>query len=129
MGMQVPILLGFLAVSFVGFLLLTVADSVVGLVAARVLIGTGQGGASGPLIALLADLTPDERMGRAMGTNNVLGDIGGGLGPMISLPLVESDGFTPVYTARALVRFWWGILLYGVCVRTGSVSPRTSIDG
>lgn len=38
LGMQMPILLGFLAVSFVGFLLLTVADSVVGLVAACVLM-------------------------------------------------------------------------------------------
>lgn len=130
LGMRVPILLGFLAVSFVGFLLLTVADSVVGLVVACVLIGTGQGGTSGPLIALLADLTPDERMGRAMGTNNVLGDIGGGLGPMISLPLVESVGFTPVYTACALVPLLaGGVLLYGVYVQTGSVSPRTSIDG
>lgn len=65
-----------------------------------------------------------------MWTNNVLGDIGGGLGTMISLPLVESGGFTPVYTARALVPFLaGGVLLYGVYVRTGSVSPWTSIDG
>jgi MFS transporter, DHA1 family, multidrug resistance protein len=130
LGMRVPILIAFLTVSFVGFLLLTTADSVVSLVVACVLIGTGQGGTSGPLIALLADLTPDERMGRAMGTNNVLGDVGGGLGPMISLPLVESLGFAPIYAACAVVPLLAGlVLLYGVYAQTGSVSPRTSLGG
>ncbi|WP_336343896.1 MFS transporter [Halalkalicoccus ordinarius] len=130
LGMRVPILIAFLTVSFAGFVLLATADSVVVLVAACVLIGTGQGGTSGPLIALLADLTPDERMGRAMGTNNVLGDVGGGLGPMISLPLVETLGFASIYAACAIVPLLAGfVLLYGVYVQTGSVSPRTSIGG
>ncbi|WP_084383688.1 MFS transporter [Halalkalicoccus paucihalophilus] len=128
LGMRVPVLCAFLAVSFVGFLLLTVAESVGGLVLACVFIGAGQGGTSGPLIALLADLTPDERTGRAMGTNNVLGDVGGGLGPMVSLPLVESIGFSPVYAACAVVPLLAGcVLVYGVYHQTGSVSPRTSI--
>ncbi|MDL5361467.1 MFS transporter [Halalkalicoccus sp. NIPERK01] len=130
LGMRVPVLLTFLAVSFVGFLLLTTADSVVDLVLACTFIGAGQGGTSGPLIALLADLTPDDRMGRAMGTNNVLGDVGGGLGPMLSLPLVESVGFSPVYAACAIVPLLaGGVLVYGVHRQTGSVSPRTSLGG
>lgn len=128
LGMRVPVLCVFLAVSFVGFLLLTVAESVGGLVLACAFIGAGQGGTSGPLIALLADLTPDERTGRAMGTNNVLGDVGGGLGPMVSLPLVESIGFSPVYAACAVVPLLAGcVLVYGVYRQTGSVSPRTSL--
>ncbi len=130
LGMRVPILLAFLVVSFVGFVLLTVAGSVLELVVACVFIGAGQGGTSGPMIALLADLTPDDRMGRAMGTNNVLGDVGGGLGPMLSLPLVESIGFAPVYAACALVPLIAGcVLVYGVHRQTGSVSPRTSFGG
>ncbi|MCL7417218.1 MAG: MFS transporter [Halalkalicoccus sp.] len=128
LGARVPVLCVFLAVSFVGFLLLTVAESVGGLVLACAFIGAGQGGTSGPLIALLADLTPDERTGRAMGTNNVLGDVGGGLGPMVSLPLVEAIGFSPVYAACALVPLLAGcVLVYGVHRQTGSVSPRTSL--
>ncbi|ADJ14752.1 MFS transporter [Halalkalicoccus jeotgali] len=129
LGRRVPVLLAFLAVSFVGFLLLTVAGSVGGLLLACVFIGAGQGGTSGPLIALLADLTPEDRTGRAMGTNNVLGDIGGGLGPVLSLPLVESVGFSPVYAACAVIPLLAGaILVYGVYRQTGSVSPRTTVS-
>ncbi|MFC6729992.1 MFS transporter, partial [Natronoarchaeum mannanilyticum] len=79
-GYRVPIVLGSLLVSGVGFLLLPRPGGVPGVVAACVLIGAGQGGTTGPMMALIADLTPDERMGRAMGTNNVLGDVGGALG-------------------------------------------------
>lgn len=128
LGARVPILLTFLVISFGGFALLTTVDSILGLVIACVFIGMGQGGTSGPLVALLADLTPDDRMGRAMGTNNVLGDVGGGLGPVLSLPLVESIGFAPVYAACAVVPLAAGVvLLYGVRAQTGSVSPKTSI--
>lgn len=127
---RTPVLLAFLGVSFVGFLLLALADSLVALVAACVLVGAGQGGTSGPLMALLADLTPDERMGRAMGTNNVLGDLGGGLGPMVTLPLVETVGFTPVYVACAVIPLLAGLLLaWGVYALTGSVTPGTDVTG
>ena len=121
---RTPILLGFLLVSFVGFLLLARAGSTLELGLACVAIGAGQGGTSGPMMALLADLTPDERMGRASGTNNVFGDVGGGLGPMVSLPLIEAVGFTPVYAACAAVPLAAGIaLLVGVRRETGTFVP------
>ncbi|MFC6752992.1 MFS transporter [Halorubrum tibetense] len=121
---RTPVLVGFLVVSFVGFLLLARAGSTVDLALACVFIGAGQGGTSGPMMALLADLTPDERMGRASGTNNVLGDVGGGLGPMISLPLVETVGFTPIYVACAAVPLLaGGVLLVGVRRETGTFMP------
>jgi MFS family permease len=113
-------------VSFVGFVALASVESLAGLVAACVLVGAGQGGTSGPLMTLLADLTPNERMGRAMATNNVLGDLGGGVGPMVSLPLVESAGFAPVYAACAAIPLAAGLLLVaGVYSKTGRVNPRT----
>lgn len=108
---RTPFLFAFLGVSFVGFILLAVAESLAVLVGACLLIGAGQGGTSGPLMALLADLTPSERMGRAMGTNNVLGDLGGGLGPIVSLPLVDTIGFRPVYAACAVIPLLAGSLL------------------
>ena len=121
---RTPILLTFLVVSFVGFLLLARAGSVVSLGLACVFIGAGQGGTSGPMMALLADLTPDERMGRASGTNNVLGDVGGGLGPMVSLPLTEAVGFAPVYAACAVLPPAAGaVLLLGVRRETGTFLP------
>ena len=121
---RTPILLTFLVVSFVGFLLLARAGSVVDLAFACVFIGAGQGGTSGPMMALLADLTPDDRMGRASGTNNVLGDVGGGLGPMVSLPLIDAVGFAPIYAACAIVPLAAGIaLLVGVRHETGTFLP------
>lgn len=127
---RTPILVSFLVVSFVGFLLLARAGSTLDLGLACVLIGAGQGGTSGPMMALLADLTPDERMGRASGTNNVFGDIGGGLGPMVSLPLIETVGFAPVYTACAVIPLVAGVaLLAGVRRETGTFVPgRTAGD-
>jgi MFS family permease len=123
---RTPVLAAFLVVSFVGFALLAAADSLATVAVACLFIGAGQGGTSGPLMALLADLTPNGRMGRAMGTNNVLGDLGGGLGPLVSLPLVERAGFAPVYLACAVVPLLAGVLLFGsVYSQTGSVVPHT----
>ena len=125
---RVPVLVAFLGLSFVGFLLLARTASIVDLVVACLFVGAGQGGTSGPMIALLADLTPDERMGRASGTNNVLGDVGGGLGPMVSLPLVETIGFTPIYAACAVIPLLAGVvLLVGVHRETGTFYPGRSV--
>ncbi|MCU4926495.1 MFS transporter [Halobacteria archaeon AArc-dxtr1] len=125
-GSRVAILLAFIGVSSVGFLLLSTADSVATLTLACVLIGAGQGGTSGPLIALLADLTPADRMGRAAGTMNVLGDVGGGLGPLVALPLVEVVGFWPVYAACGALPLLAGvILLCGMRYETGQFFPAT----
>ncbi len=121
---RTPILLAFLVVSFAGFLLLARAGSTLDLALACLFIGAGQGGTSGPMMALLADLTPDERMGRASGTNNVLGDVGGGLGPMLSLPLIDLVGFTPIYVACAAVPLLAGVvLLFGIRRETGTFLP------
>ena len=121
---RTPILITFLVVSFFGFLLLARAGSTLDLALACVFIGAGQGGTSGPMMALLADLTPDDRMGRASGTNNVLGDVGGGLGPMVSLPLIETVGFAPIYAACAAIPLIAGsILLVGVRRETESFMP------
>ncbi|OIB55630.1 MFS transporter [Natrialba sp. SSL1] len=127
---RIPTLLVFLIVSFVGFILLAGADSVETLTLACLFIGAGQGGTSGPLMALLADLTPNDEMGRAAGTNNVLGDIGGGLGPLISVPIVEVVGFAPVYAACAVMPLVAGaILLGGVYRETGMLLPATRLRG
>jgi MFS family permease len=121
---RVPILLGFLVMTAVGFLLLAVADSALLLTVACLAIGAGQGGTSGPLMALLADLTPTEQMGRAVGTNNVFGDVGGGLGPVVTLPLVDSVGFVPIYLVCAVLPLIAAVVLVGGIRReTGQFVP------
>ncbi len=121
---RIPVLLTFLLLACGGFLLLAVADTRADLLVACLAIGAGQGGVGGPLMALLADLTPTDRMGRATGTNNVLGDVGGGLGPIVSLPAVEALGFVPVYAACALIPLLGGVvLLAGTYRHTGELNP------
>ncbi|WP_128223330.1 MFS transporter [Halobacteriaceae archaeon SHR40] len=121
---RVPILLLFLVVTAAGFVLLAVANSVATLAVACGFVGAGQGGTSGPLMALLGDLTPNDGMGRAVGTNNVFGDIGGGLGPVISLPIIDAVGFVPVYLAcGALPIVAAVVLLAGVYRETGQFVP------
>jgi MFS family permease len=121
---RVPTLLGFLLLAGSGFVLLAFADSIRTLAVACVFIGVGQGGTSGPLMALLADMTPDDRMGRAVGTNNVFGDIGGGIGPLVALPLVSSVGFVQVYLACAVMPVAAMLLLLGGVYReTGRFLP------
>ena len=128
LGARVPILLAFLALACAGFLGLAVADSRAGLLVACLAVGAGQGGVGGPLMALLADLTPTERMGRATGTNNVLGDVGGGLGPIVSLPAVEALGFVPVYAACAFIPLFAGVvLLAGTYRHTGELNPDVTV--
>ncbi len=125
-GRRVPVLATFLVVSSVGYLLLARVETLPALVAACVCIGAGFGGTSGPLMALLADLTPTARMGRATGTNNVLGDLGGGLGPVVTLPVVDTIGFAPVYVVCAVVPLLAGVVMVvGVYSETGSVNPET----
>lgn len=121
---RIPTLVFFLLLTAVGFVLLANAGSLSTLTLAIVAIGAGQGGTSGPLLALLADLTPKERMGRAVGTNNVLGDIGGGLGPVLALPLVEVIGFYNLYLlSSALPVIAALVLIIGVHRHTGTIIP------
>ncbi|OLZ41209.1 MFS transporter [Natrinema saccharevitans] len=123
-GARVPVLLVFLVTSCLGFAVLTVAPSLSVVVVACALVGAGQGGVGGPLTALLADLTPEDRMGRAMGTNNVFGDVGGAVGPLLSLPFAEAIGFDVLYALSATIPLLAGaILVVGIYSYTGSLSP------
>ncbi|TYL36634.1 MFS transporter [Natronococcus pandeyae] len=123
-GARMPVLVLFLVTACVGFGVLTLAPSFWYVVLACALIGAGQGGIGGPLTALLADLTVEERMGRAMGTNNVLGDVGGGLGPLVALPFAEVVGFQAMYALSAIIPLLAGVILVaGVYSHTGSLSP------
>lgn len=121
---RVPSLTLFVVLFTTGFALLPRADSAVVLGGVCLLIGIGAGGTLGPLMALLADFTPDERMGRASGTIGIFSDIGGGLGPVVGLPLIDAAGFTAVYSVSALLPLIGAVvLLSGLYWQTGRVFP------
>lgn len=100
---RLPVVVGCLAVTSVGVFVLSVANSFPLLVTAVVLLGIGQGGAGGPLLSLLGDLTPDSDMGRATGTYNTFGDLGASAGLLISLPVANAIGFDSLYRLAAVI--------------------------
>ena len=66
-------------------------------------------------------------MGRAMGTNNVFGDLGGGLGPVVSLPLIDVIGFAPVYAACTIIPIISGLMVvWGVYAERDGTSVHTT---
>jgi len=83
--------------------LLTVGTSFPVLLASVLLLGAGQGGVGGPLVSLLGDLTADDRMGRATGTYDALGDPGASVGLLVSPPLAGVVGLPSLYRLTALV--------------------------
>lgn len=124
---RIPSIILFLLLLSGGFMLLSQADSIESLIPACLLIGTGMGGTLGPMMALLADLTPTERIGRASATVNVFSDIGGGLGPIIALPLIDRIGFQLVYGGAALLPVLGAVLLLvGMYRYAGRMFPPTS---
>jgi len=127
---RVPAVILFLCLLASGFVVLSRATSVWTVVPACLLMGTGMGGTLGPMMALLADLTPADRMGRASGTTNLFSDIGGGLGPVVALPLIDRVGFAPVYiTAAVMPLLAIVVLVVGMYRYTGRVLPETaSVD-
>lgn len=100
---RLPLVVGCLGVTSIGVIVLSVASSFPLLVTAVVLLGVGQGGAGGPLLSLLGDLTPDSDMGRATGTYNTFGDLGASTGLLISLPVANAIGFDSLYRLAAVV--------------------------
>jgi len=76
----------------VGFGLLMVSPTVVGIVAGVAMIGMGVGGTGPPLLAYLGDIAPGEDVGKLGGVYNVFGDLGSTVGPLIALPLASTIG-------------------------------------
>ncbi len=75
-----------------GFALLAASARMSAAVLALGAIGIGLGGINIPLVVILGDLVSADRYGRAIGMYQVLGDIGGSLGPIIGLEAIGRFG-------------------------------------
>jgi MFS family permease len=82
-----------------GFGVLAVSSRLSAAVLGLTAIGIGLGGINIPLIIILGDLVSADRYGRAIGIYQVLGDVGGALGPIIGLEAVSRFGATRSLTA------------------------------
>ncbi|MEJ2631716.1 MAG: MFS transporter [Acidihalobacter sp.] len=89
-----------------GFALLAVSWQIAVAVAALALIGAGLGGINTPLLLIIGELAPAGSHGRAIGIYQVLGDLGGSLGPIIGLEaLLRYGGVATLLSLTALLGF------------------------
>lgn len=86
----------------VGYVLLALATNSALAALALCLVGFGIGGINIPLMVLLGDLTGRERYGRSVGIYQVLGDLGGSLGPIIGLAAIHHYGSRPTLLVIAV---------------------------
>ena len=83
----------------IGFAVLAASTRLSAAVLGLTAIGIGLGGINVPLIVILGELVSADRYGRAIGMYQVLGDVGGALGPIIGLEAVSRFGPTRSLTA------------------------------
>lgn len=67
------------------------------------MIGAGVGGTNPPLLALLGDISPADRVGRMGGVYNVFGDLGTTLGPVVAFPVGALVGYGTTYLASIVL--------------------------
>ena len=84
-----------------GFALLAASSGMAAAILGLSAIGIGLGGINVPLVVILGDLVSADRYGRAIGLYQVMGDIGGSLGPIIGLEAISRFGPAPALTAVA----------------------------
>ncbi len=68
-----------------------------------ILLGTFFNGVTLPLLSLLGDITPRERLGRVVSLFQLSGDIGGSIGPVAGLTVGVGVGLAPTYLGAALL--------------------------
>ncbi len=97
------VLVGSLILGAVGFSLLGLAQSLVGIVIAVAIGAVSAGAGMAGLTAAIGDLAPSDRRGAAMGAYATAGDIGAAAGPFLA------------YTLILIVPLAW---VYGLCAVT-----------
>ncbi|MBX6351053.1 MAG: MFS transporter [Clostridia bacterium] len=84
-----------------GFAVLGEARTTAAAIVGALLLGVGMGGTNVPLLALLGDLAPRGRRGRAVGLFQVVGDAGGTLGPIVGNDASLRFGYAATYLGLA----------------------------
>jgi len=111
-----------------GLLIVGFGQSVVMLLLGVALVGVGMGALGPSVLALLAGLIEPDRRGRAAGTLQLCGDIGGVLGPIMGTTLVAYGPMTPYLCAAVILLLVMPIALWLVRIERHSASAPTDMD-
>lgn len=117
---RLSLVLPSLCVMAIGFVTVGMFSTLSGIVAGGVVAAAG-GGAVGPILkAYLGDISPPEDVAKLGGAYDVVGDLGGILGPVLALPAASSVGFEALYFGCAGLGVAAAILVAGTLL---SVDP------
>jgi MFS family permease len=87
----------------VGFGVLAVVPTLLGMLGGVILVGLGVGGTGPVLLAALGDRAPSGSEGKFGGMYNIFGDVGLSVGPLVAFPAVTTIGYEMTYQLCAVV--------------------------
>ncbi|WP_035588501.1 MFS transporter [Hippea jasoniae] len=107
-------IIGFPAVAIVicGFILLGIANTALDVLIALIMIGVSVGINNITLLSILGDFTTINQRGRAVGLYQLLGDIGGSLGPLFGIEIGIHCSFKVMYILTAVI-FAFNLFVFG----------------
>ncbi|WP_025209372.1 MFS transporter [Hippea sp. KM1] len=88
---------------FLGFVLLASSNNTTEVIIALIMIGSAIGINNVSLLSILGDITPPKNRGKAVGVYQMLGDVGGSLGPIFGIQLGLALGFDTMYIMTGFI--------------------------
>ncbi len=93
----------FVAIAVFGFILLSQATSSIYVIVALIALGSAIGINNVTLLSILGDITQEQKRGISVSVYQLLGDIGGMLGPIFGVQIGVSFGFSTAYIITAVI--------------------------
>ena len=121
---RLPLLFGGALIAAASLALLLLADSMLVVVALRLLAGVAEAAFFVAGFAALADLAPEARMGEALSYNSLGLYLGVAFGPLLGAALVDLAGFGLAWTGAALL----ALLAAGLTLLVGETRTEVPAD-
>ena len=103
----------FIIVVILGFILLSIANDPLTVILSLIALGSAIGINNVTLLSILGDMTNTQKRGISVSSYQLLGDIGGMLGPIFGVQIGVLWGFSTVYLITAIIfSFSFFILFY-----------------
>ncbi len=103
----------FIIVVILGFILLSIAEDSLTVIISLIALGSAIGINNVTLLSILGDMTNTQKRGISVSSYQLLGDIGGMLGPIFGVQIGVLWGFSTVYLITAIIfSFSFFILFY-----------------
>jgi len=123
--LKVRSILGVMAsvIVLIGFLILSITATTAVLIFALIVLGVAIGANNITLLSILGDFSSLENRGKAVSVYQLLGDIGGTLGPIFGIQLGVKYSFSFMYLLTGLI-FSLNILVFLILKKKEGIAPK-----